>query len=89
MSDPLDMLSQLQRLEVEEMLRDPAAKERFVIGALVQVRDDVADVKNAKLPEVFHRLGKLERFKAWLCGVGAALVLVVGVIFAIWEALRK
>ncbi len=96
--DPLDLLTELQRREVEDALADPAQRERFLVAAVVQVRDDVAGLKlrdsNAREycrdtcgPAIDKRFGRLERFRSWLLGIGigfGSLITLAGLLWAIF-----
>ena len=97
--DPLDMLNEMQKAEVEQAMADPLARERFVISALVAVRDDVAGLKlrddaahmycrDTCRPAFVTRFERLERFRSWLMGIGAALVALAGLGLTLWGLLK-
>ena len=97
--DPLDMLNEMQRTEVEAALKDPEARERFMVAALVGLRDTVnglelrdRDAKqqclNVCRPAFVTRFERLERFRSWLCGIGAALVALAGLGLTLWGLLK-
>lgn len=44
-SPAFDALTEMQRLEVERAMTDPAERDRILLAAVVQVRDDVSEVK--------------------------------------------
>lgn len=99
MSDPLDFLNEIQRREVEEALAQPGGEVRFLVGAVVQVRDQVRALedrdKAAKeycletcRPELQKRLGTLERFRTRLLGIFAGLVIAGALGGGVFELVK-
>ena len=89
----------MQRSEVEDALKDPVQRERFLVASLVQVRDSVAGLElrdrdarnqcvNICRPAFVTRFERLERFRSWLCGIGAALVALLGLGLTLWGLLK-
>lgn len=87
-----DELRRLRALQVQEALADPRERDRIVVETLLELRDDQTAAGKFCLtecrPGLHGRLRRLERFKVWLLGVGAALVVGGGLALSLWGLLR-
>jgi hypothetical protein len=85
--DPLDLLSEMQREEVQHALADPAAKERLIVTTLVQLRDAEQVCMAECKPGFERRISRLERWLwkaltlwALLAGLGSAGAVAWGLL---------
>ncbi|KAF0156304.1 MAG: hypothetical protein FD189_1109 [Elusimicrobia bacterium] len=84
---------------VLEALDDPKRKDEIVVSTLLALHQDAVDARDycrdecqpgltAESQKLGRRVSRLERFKAWLLGVGAALVIGGGAIYGIVELVK-
>lgn len=97
--NPFDALNEMQRLEVAEARTDPEKREMLMLTALVQVRDDVASVKDEATaarrfcqevckPGTDKRMNALERFRFRLLTIWGVITFLVGLALALWGLLK-
>ncbi len=73
--------------EMKELAAAPQERvNMFVIDKLESIEGKAID-NGLQLDALHARVGKLEHFKAWACGVGAAIAFVAGLVG--WEWGRK
>lgn len=86
-----DILDEMEKAAIEADLADPARAQRVLLGTVVVLRkEQVQARKFCQAPggckETFDkRLRPLERFKVWLIGLGAGVLIVGGAVLAVLE----
>lgn len=98
-SEDFDVLEEAQRQRMERALSSPVERDRLMISTLLALRKEQKAAgehcRTACLPSIKadlkahgDRIGKVESFKRWLCGVVAGVSGLAGVAAAVYSVVK-